>query len=321
MRIVLLGATGFVGSHLLPELASRGHQCTVLCRNASRSRDLLLIPGVDLRQVTAFTSTDLVSEFAGADAVINLVGILNERGRSGRGFRTVHEELTANLIEACRITGVRRVVQFSALNAGKGKSHYLISKGKAEDLLRQAEFLEVAIIRPSVIFGAGDSFFNRFAALLRLMPVLPLACPQSKLQPVWVGDVVNAVGCILQSWTRDFRSYDLVGPRVYTLKELVEYTARVLDKRRWIIGLPGPLARLQGFIMDFVPGKPFSSDNYQSLQLDNVSTSNALPELGIRPRSVKAEVPGYLVGSPRQSRLDRWRRHPTPEKPESKPAP
>ena len=319
MHIVLLGATGFVGSHLLPELAGRGHRCTVLCRNISRARHLRLIPDVGLKQVRSFTPSNLAAEFAGADVVINLVGILNERGRSGRQFSAVHEVLVENLIEACCISGVKRVVQFSSLNAGQGKSHYLLSKGKAEALLQKAEFIEVALIRPSVIFGEGDSFFNRFAALLRIVPALPLACPQSKLQPVWVGDVVNAVGRILQSWSPDHQSFDLVGPKVYTLKELVEYTARVLDKKRWIIGLSDPVSRLQGFIMDFVPGKPFSSDNYQSLQLDNVSKSNALPQLGIKPCSVKSVVPGYLVRKGRQSRLDSWRKHSTPEKPSRKP--
>jgi NADH dehydrogenase len=271
---------------------------------------LLLIPGVDLRQVQDYSSAHLASELPDADAVINLVGILNERGRKGRGFHAMHVGLVENLIEACRITGVRRVVQFSALNAGKGKSHYLQSKGRAEELLRRADCIEVAVVRPSVIFGEGDAFFNRFAALLRVVPVLPLACPQSRLQPVWVGDVVTAVGRILQNWPPAGRSFDLVGPKVYTLKELVEFTARVLGKRRWIIGLPDAVSRLQGLIMDFVPGKPFSSDNYRSLQLDNVSKSSALPELGIRPRSLKSVVPDYLVGSTRQSRLDQWRRHP-----------
>jgi len=315
MHIVLLGATGFVGSHLLPELASRGHQCTVLCRDTSRCRHLRLIPGVDLKQVTAFTSANLAATLAGADVVINLVGILNERGRHGRGFHAVHVGIVENLIEACRITGVRRFIQFSALNAGMGKSHYLISKGKAEELLRQADSIEVVLVRPSVIFGEGDSFFNRFAALLRVAPVLPLACPQSKLQPVWVVDVASAIGRILQSWTPESQSLDLVGPKVYTLRELVEMTARVLGKKRWIIGLPDFLSRVQGAVMDFVPGKPFSSDNYQSLQLDNVSKSNALPELGIRPSSVKSVVPGYLAGSERQSRLNSLRRHAVQDRP------
>jgi NADH dehydrogenase len=314
MRIVLLGATGFVGSHLLPELSSRGHRCTVLCRDPNRARQLLLIPGVDLRQVQDFSSAHLVPELADADAVINLVGILNERGRKGRGFHAMHVGLVENLIEACRITGVRRVVQFSALNAGKGKSHYLLSKGKAEELLRQAECIDASLLRPSVIFGAGDSFFNRFAALLKLTPVLPLACPGAKLQPVWVGDVASAVAQILQGGANTDQSFDLVGPKVYTLRELVEFTARVLGKKRWIIGLPDNLSRMQGFMMDFVPGKPFSSDNYQSLQLDNVSKANALPELGIKPRSLKSVVPGYLAGSPHQSRLDEWRRHSTQDK-------
>jgi len=314
MRIVLLGATGFVGSHLLPELASRGHQCIVLCRDMSRCRQLRLVPALELLQVTSLSSANLAAALSGADAVINLVGILNERGRNGRGFQTVHVGLVENLIEACRVSGVRRVIQFSALNAGKGKSHYLISKGKAEELLRQAEFIDASLLRPSVIFGEGDSFFNRFAALLKLTPVLPLACPGAKLQPVWVGNVASAVAQILQGGANADQSFDLVGPKVYTLRELVEFTARVLGKKRWIIGLPDNLSRMQGLMMDFVPGKPFSSDNYQSLQLDNVSKANALPELGIRPRSLKSVVPGYLANSLHQSRLDKWRQHSTQDK-------
>jgi len=305
MRIVLLGATGFVGRHLLPELSQRGHRCVLLCRAVSRCGQLRLVPGVELRPMP--TAANLSAALAGADAVINLIGILNERGRNGRGFRKVHVGITENLIEACRISGVRRVVHMSALNAGKGTSHYLASKGEAENLLRQADFLDVTIVQPSVIFGAGDAFFNRFASLLRRTPVLPLACPDARLQPVWVGDVVNAIGNILENpWTIG-RSLELAGPRVYTLRELVRFTARASGRPCWIIGLPDAVSRLQGWLMDFVPGKPFSSDNYKSLQVDNVSRHNALPELGITPHSINAEVTAYLSGSQHQRRLDDWR--------------
>jgi len=309
MRIVLLGATGFVGRHLLPELSALGHSCTVACRNASRSGHLRLVPGVELKQMPVATAENLVSLLRGADAVINLIGILNERGRNGMGFRKVHVGTVENLLEACRLTGIRRVVQISALNAGKGNSHYLISKGRAEELLRKAEFIDVTIVQPSVIFGEGDAFFNRFAGLLRRMPVLPLACPDSLLQPVWVRDVVRAIGEILQaSWTIG-RSLEMAGPKVHTLRDLVRFVADTIGRKRWIIGLPDPVSRLQGWLMDFVPGKPFSSDNYKSLQINNVSKHNALPGLGITPSSVKAIVPGYLTGTGRQRRLDAWRQH------------
>jgi len=303
MRIVLLGATGFVGRHLLPELSRQGHRCDVICRNTSRCGHLRLIPGVRLRQVPALNHENLSVLLSGADAVVNLIGILNERGLNGKGFHEAHVGTVETLIAACRTAGVRRVVQVSALNAGKGKSHYLISKGQAEDALRKADFLDVTIVQPSVIFGEGDAFFNRFAGLLKWTPVLPLACPEARLQPVWVGDVAAAISRILQSPRTVGHTLELAGPKAYTLRELVAMTARVAGLRRRIVGLPDLLSRLQGRLMDFVPGKPFSSDNYKSLQVDNVSQSNALPQLGITPGSVRAKLPDYLRGTPRQQRL------------------
>jgi len=253
------------------------------------------------------TADSLAAALQGADALVSLIGILNERGRSGTGFRKVHVGTAETIAEACRVSGLRRVVLISALNAGKGKSHYLASKGEAEEVLRQSGSVDETILQPSVIFGVGDAFFNRFAGLLRLTPVLPLACPGSRMQPVWVGDVTAAVAEVLAG--RDYigKTFELVGPKVYTLRELVAWTARTIGVRRWIIGLPDALSRLQGLVMDFVPGKPFSSDNYLSLQTDNVSSNNALPGLGIRPVSINAIVPGYLNGSLRQKRLNRWR--------------
>ena len=186
MRIVLLGATGFVGHHLLPDLASAGHECLVLCRYMPGCRDLALVPGVELRQADIYDSEVLKEQLEGADAAINMAGILNESGRNGKGFHRVHVELTEKLIEACRATGVRRLLQLSALNAGKGDSHYLVSKGQAEDLIRQATDLDSTIIQPSVIFGEDDAFFNRFATLLK-----PDAGPADRLP---TGQVAARVG-------------------------------------------------------------------------------------------------------------------------------
>ena len=308
MRIVLLGATGFVGHHLLPELASAGHECLVLCRYMPGCRDLSLFPGVELRQADIYDSEVLKEQLEGADAAINMAGILNESGRNGKGFHRVHVELTEKLIEACRATGVRRLLQLSALNAGKGDSHYLVSKGQAEDLIRQATDLDSTIIQPSVIFGEDDAFFNRFASLLRTMPFLPIACPQSRLQPVWVGDVVKAMTIALEDPETMGRTLILVGPREYSLKQLVEWTAGAAGLKRRIIGLPDAASRLQGRLMDFVPGKPFSSDNYRSLQIDNTSTENSLWGFGIRPRSLESVVPGYLGNSIHQDHLSRFRK-------------
>ena len=307
MRIVLLGATGFVGHHLLPVLSAAGHHCIVLNRYRPGCRELALIPGVELRQADVHDVGVLKSQLAGADAVINMVGILNESGRKGAGFHKVHVELVKMLIAACQEAGVRRFLHVSALNAGKGSSYYLLTKGQAEELIRKAENLDSTIIQPSVIFGDGDDFFNRFAALLKLAPVLPLACPNAKMQPVWVGDVVAAMTASLDDPESVGKTLIMVGPEVYTLKELVQKTAVMAGLKRRVIGLPDAFSRLQGLLMDFVPGKPFSSDNYRSLQLDNTSVENSLWRFGIHPHSIEAEVGEYLGRSAHQKQLDRCR--------------
>jgi NADH dehydrogenase len=308
MQIVLLGATGFVGHHLLPQLSAAGHRCLVLSRYPMACRELSMIPGVELRQTDVYDAERLAACFSGADAAVNMVGILNESGRNGQGFHKAHVESTERVIEACRATGVRRLVQVSALNAGKGKSHYLVSKGEAEQRIRAATDIDSTILQPSVIFGEGDSFFNRFASLLKFAPVLPLACPGARMQPVWVGDVVAAIAIALQDPRTIGKTLPLVGPRAYSLRELVEFTAGTAGLKRRIIGLPDGLSRLQGWLMDFVPGKPFSTDNYLSLQTDNTSSENSLPTLGIKPHSIESVVPGYLTGSPHQHRLDNYRK-------------
>jgi len=307
MRIVLLGATGFVGHHLLHALSEAGHQCIVLCRYRPGCRELMLIPNLELRQGNIHDSGFLESQLAGADAVINLVGILNESRGKNSTFQAAHVELVEKLIAACRQAGVQRLMQMSALNAGKGKSKYLASKGQAEELIQQASELQYTIIQPSVIFGEGDSFLNRFASLLKVMPVFPLACPQAKLQPVWVGDVAQAMTEALDDPECVGKKLVLVGPREYTLIELVRMIACLSGLKRKIIGLPDGLSRLQGRLMDFVPGKPFSSDNYKSLQTDNVSEENALWRFGIQPRSIEGVASGYLGGSVHQNKLDRCR--------------
>jgi uncharacterized protein YbjT (DUF2867 family) len=308
MQIVLLGATGFVGHRLLPELSAAGHRCTVLSRYTPACRELTIIPGVEVRQADIYDDEQLKKHFEGADAVINLVGILNESGRKGKGFNRAHVELVEKIISACRASGVRRLVQVSALNAGKGSSHYLVSKGRAEEVIRAADDLDSTIVQPSVIFGDGDSFFNRFAGLLKLAPVLPLACPEAKMQPVWVGDVATAITRALADPETFGQTLIMVGPEAFSLRELVEFTATVVGLKRKIMGLPDSLSRLQGRLLDFVPGKPFSSDNYKSLQVDNTSVENSLWRFGIKPRSLASVVPGYLVGSQRQDHLDEFRK-------------
>lgn len=306
-HIVVLGGTGFVGHHLVPVLQRHGHRITVLSRNRQSGRRLAVLPRVEVVNEDPYDPARLAARFAGADAVINLVGILNERGSDGSGFRRAHVDLTRGVIDACERAGVRRLLQMSALNAGRGRSHYLQSRGEAEALVRESA-LDWTIFQPSVIFGPGDGLFMRFASLLALAPMLPLARPNARFAPVYVGDVAAAFAQALVDRRTIGRSYELYGPDVMSLKQIVEYTARHLGLRRVVLPLPDPLGRLQAAVMDFVPGKPFSSDNYKSLLIDSVGGVDGLFALGIDKTPVSAVVPRMLAKSSRQALLDRSRR-------------
>lgn len=307
MRIVLIGASGFFGRHLLRALTSDQHQCVVLTRAAVRRGCVDMLPGVELAQADVYDHAALVKHIDGADAVVSMAGILNEGG-SGNGFQKVHVELVEGIVKACREAGVTRLLHVSALNAGKGKSKYLKSKGEAEAVLLAADDLNVSIFQPSVIFGRGDNFFNMFAAMLKLMPVMPLACPGARLQPVYAGDVASVMTASLDDPMTWGKSYELAGPRVFTLKELVQWTARTLGKRRLVIGLPKPLSAAMAMVMGMVPGKPMSWDNYLSLQTDNISSRNDFSYFHIEPKSIDVVVPYYLTGSSKQRRLQGLRR-------------
>ena len=294
-RVCILGGTGFVGHHLVARLAASGYRCRILARHPQRHRDLMLVPGVELRQSSILETGALEEQLDGCSALVNLVGILNE-GR-GQTFQWVHVDLVECVLEAARAAQVRRYLHMSALHAQvtRGKSLYLRTKGAGEDLAHARADMEVTSFRPSVIFGPGDSFFNRFAALLKTAPgVFPLACPDARFAPVYVGDVAAAMVNSLTDPDSLGKGYDLCGPRVYSLKELVQYTAGLIGRKVSVVGLPDFLARLQARMLQHVPGKPFTMDNYLSLQTDSVCEHNDLAELGIRPRVVEALVPGYL---------------------------
>ena len=304
--IVVLGGTGFVGRRLLSLLVARGQRVRVLSRQAVHHRDLNLLAGVELLHADPYSASDLDAAFAGASAVVNLVGILNERGFSGKGFRKAHVELTEGVIAACQRAQVPRLLQMSALRAGEGESHYLRTRGEVEALVRRSG-LAWTLIRPSVIFGRGDGLYRRFAGLLRLLPVLPLARAQAKFAPVHVGDVAEAMVRCLERPQTAGETIELFGPEVMSLKPIVQDTAHWLGRRRWIIALPDALGWLQAQIGDLLPGKPISSDNFRSLKLDSVGTRDGLAVLGIVPTPVAAIVPDLLAGGRHQSRLNRCR--------------
>jgi uncharacterized protein YbjT (DUF2867 family) len=306
-HIVIIGGTGFVGRALVARLQQDGHQIKLLSRNLNAHLLRLLPPGVDLINTDVHSQAALEKHFRGADAVINLVGILNESGDNGRGFHRVHVELTQKIIAACTASGVKRLLQMSSLNAGRGESYYLKSRGQAEAAVKQSD-LQWTIFQPSVIFGVGDGLFTRFAQLLKLAPVMPLARASTKFAPVFIGDVVQAMRQSLDDKTTVREVYELYGSEVFTLKHIVQMTAKQLGIHALIIPLPNLLGRLQGFAFDFVPGKPFSSDNYRSLLTDSVGGVDGLYRLNIKPTLVSQILPNILGNADgRQSRYDRNR--------------
>lgn len=301
--VCVLGGSGFVGTRLCARLASAGWRVTVPTRDPAKARHLGPLPAIRLVGADVHTPDVLAGLLRGQQAVINLIGILNEPGRDGSGFMRAHAGLAGTLVAACRREGVPRLLQMSALRADpeRGPSHYLRSKGLAERIIRDESGPGLAwtLFRPSVIFGRGDSFTLRFAALLRLAPgVLPLACPQSRFAPVWIEDVVDAMLRALADPHSAGETYPLCGPEEFTLIEIVRRVRDELGLRRAVIGLPDGLARLQAALMDFLPGKPFSTDNYRSLSVDSTSGEDGFARLGLRRHAFSDLLPRFLHGSP-----------------------
>ena len=306
LSICILGGSGFLGTRLVARLIRDGHRVTVLSRDRERHKHLLVLPGLSLENCDVYDEAQLSERFRGKDAIINLVGILNERWFGGDGFRRAHTELTRVILQAARSAGVPRLLQVSALRASPdAPSYYLKSKGEAERLIRESSGdLHWSIFQPSVMFGPGDSFLNRFATLLASVPfVFPLARPNARFQPVLVDDVTEALLHCLRGDASRGQTYQLGGPQVYTLRQIVDLVAKLTGQRKWIVGLPNMVARLQGFFMNFVPGRPFSSDNYKSLTVDSVCTEDGFAKLGIQPQSMLAAARQYLGALEDNARL------------------
>lgn len=297
-RICILGGSGFVGQSLCRLLAGNNWLVRVPTRRLVDTHDpLRILDGVEIVQCDIHDPSTLETLFTGCDVVINLVGILNEKGSDGRGFRHAHVELTRKVIHACQNRGISRLLHMSALHADAehGPSHYLRSKGEAEQLIIEAEQLDLHTTRfcPSIIFGPGDSFFNRFASLLHYAPVFPLACPEARFAPVYVEDVARAFMLSINDESTFGQAFNLCGPHTYTLKELVSYTAHCCGYRRLIIGLNDSASALQARMLGLLPGKPMSYDNYLSLTVDSVCDEGFPARFGT-PVPIEEVVPEYL---------------------------
>lgn len=307
-RVTLIGGTGFIGTELAIRLAERFDEVRLPSRRARRVREIRVLPNVRVIECNVHEPAKLAAVVSGSDVVVNLVGILNESGATDgtHSFDGAHAGLTAAVLDACEAASVPRYLHVSALNADaeNGSSAYLRSKGRAEDRVRASPpSLAWTLFRPSIVFGRRDAFFNRFAGLLRALPVFPLAVPDARMAPVWVGDVCRVMQDAIDDPSTHGATISLCGPQEFTLRELVEYTARTAGLKRHIIGLPDWAARLQASVMERVPGKPFSRDNYLSLQTPSVCPDGCPRQ----PTSLDSVVPAYLGGQDPEGRLQHKR--------------
>ncbi|OWY40550.1 NAD-dependent dehydratase [Xenophilus sp. AP218F] len=306
-NICLIGGSGFVGGYLAERLTRAGCRLRIATRRPERQKSrLATLPGAEMIQADVFQPAHLDRLLAGQDAVVSMVGILHG---SRRQFERAHVELTDAILQACARQGVRRLVHISALGAAQdAPSDYLQTKALAELAIR-ASGLDWTILRPSVIFGRGDSFLTLFAQLLAALPALPLAGADSRFAPIWVEDVASAVAACLDNSACIGQSLDLAGPEVYTLAELVRLTGRLTGRPRPIIPLPAGLAMLQAALMECLPGPTLMSrDNVRSLSLDNVSDQPFPGQLlGFAPASLAAIAPSYLAGEEFNTIVSRYR--------------
>jgi len=307
--VCIVGGSGYVGRSVADHLAASGRRVRVMTRSRPRAMHVTVLPTVELVVADPHAPADLDRAFAGMDAVVNLVGILHETRR--QGFRDCHVELPRKVAQACRRAGVRHLLHMSALGADpKGPSAYQRTKGEGEAAVREAAGeMPLTIFRPSVIFGEGGGFLELFARLVRALPVLPLAGARARFQPVWVEDVARCFTAALGDAQTFGQTYELGGPRVYTLEELVRYVAATLGRRRAVLRLPAPLGQLQALVLEHVPGKPMTRDNLASMRVDNVCANPFPAVFGFQPAALEAIVPDYLAGSVARSRYGRYRHY------------
>jgi len=296
--VAVFGGSGFVGRYAVRALARTGHRIRVGVRRPARANFLLPMGHVGQIQIvkTDVADADSVARaMKGAEATVNLVGILYESG--GRRFQSLHAEAAGTIAAAAKHEGVRALVHVSALGAdAQSSSSYARTKAEGEARLREA-WPAAAILRPSIVFGPEDDFFNRFAALARLLPALPLiGGGRTRFQPVYVGDVAEAIAICVRDPATQAQTYELGGPRIYTFRELMELVLAETNRRRLLVPVPFPLAMLKASVLGLLPRPMLTRDQVRLLRQDNVVSpgARALSDLGIEAESVEAILPAYL---------------------------
>lgn len=304
-NVCVIGGSGFVGRHIVAQLAAAGLNVIVPTRRREQWKaDIILLPNVALEDADVHDPAQLARLLQDQDAVINLVGILHG---SEADFERAHVELPRKVIEACRQEGVSRLLHMSALKADvNGPSRYLRSKGRGQVLVQQSG-LDYTVFQPSVIFGHGDSFLSLFARLAKLAPILPLGGADAHFQPIWVNDVARCFVAALQNRATIGQTYQLGGPHRYTLRHLVDYTARLTGHPRPIVALPDPLATLQAGLLEMLPGQLMSRDNLASMRVPSVCDGPFPPVFGFQPSALEAIAPAYLANRTPRGRYDSYR--------------
>lgn len=311
-KVLLLGGSGFIGTYIANRLSQRGIEVTIPTRRRERNKALIIQPGVDMPEANIGCEKTLTELMRGHDAVINLVGILHSRDvvlPYSRDFAEAHVELPKKIVAACKATGVRRLVHMSALNADpKGPSEYLRSKGDGEAVVLAAKGdLDVTVFRPSVIFGLGDSFLSMFASILKKVPFFPLGFGYARFQPVWAADVADAFVDALADVNTYGQAYELVGPKVYTLRELVDYTKELTGSTATIVPLSEGWAYLQAGLMWLAPSPMLSPDNLRSMEKDSVCEGASKAPANWRPTALEAIAPTYIALKTPKGKLDSFR--------------
>ena len=291
-KVLLIGGGGFLGASIAEQLVREGIVVTVPTRRANRAKHLLMLPTVEIVEADVHDANRLAELICGQDAVINLVGILHG------DFEREHVALPKLIAETCVATGTLRLIQMSALNASiAGPSAYLQSRYRGEsavlEMVKRHPMLNVTMFRPSVVFGEADRFLNMFATLIRLSPFVPLGSPTALFQPVWVEDVARAVVQCLSMRETFTRTYPLVGPKTYTLRELLEFVMTVKGAHRPIVGLNAGLSMLQAAVFERLPGKLITRDNVRSMRVASTSNEPFPPIFGAA-HSIEVIVPGYF---------------------------